>query len=700
MAIFTGTSDNEKISPSLISPTVIRNIVGAVIGNSADSLSGAGGNDVLDGGGGADTMRGGVGNDTYYVDNTADRVIEALGEGTDTVYARISYTLAAGQEIEYLRVYGAGGLTLTGNELNNQLAGGAGNDTLQGGAGEDRLNGGAGADIMAGGGGSEVYYLDNIGDRVLEAPGQGKDTVYSSVTYTLAAGQEIEGLRANAGTSGLALTGNEFANSIVGSAGNDTLKGSAGDDMLQGRGGSDRLTGGAGRDQFRFDTALAPGTAAVITDFEPGIDKIVIDLSVFAQAGVNGLLASDAFYRGGAAHDASDRIIHNVSTGSLMYDPDGLGGKDAATFATLSPNRSLSASDFRVVGTAPAPSRPITYVLAGDSPATIQSKLNSLPTGGILMFSGGSTFDFRGTTITGKSGVTIWADGAVNIINAPGAGTKGAFDFSGKTDWTIRGRAPGQGFVFDRSLVNADDASRWAVGDCTFNNQASNGYDGSAIRMNGASFATVINNDFNGIAGNTLGMYNLDNVTFDGNHFTNCWEPIALQEPATANKSLGRNIVITRNVFLGTQRMAIEAGPSTLGSEYFSGLVIDNNFFDAFNNLAGPGTLVACSLVGQAAESTTVTNNFFRRGSANAGMLGIAIEFAGSGVVTGNTFWDFTYGAITYQSGWNVHDNTLYSDGSSPFYGFGRVSGSGTFGPETYLSAPPAVPYQPVRMSW
>ena len=46
-------------------------------------------------------------------------------------------------------------------------------------------------------------------------------------------------------------------------------------------------------------------------------------------------------------------------------------------------------------------------------------------------------------------------------------------DFAGQSDWTVRGRAAGEGFVFDRGLINASDARNWAVGDSTFNYQAS-----------------------------------------------------------------------------------------------------------------------------------------------------------------------------------------------------------------------------------
>jgi hypothetical protein len=348
---------------------------------------------------------------------------------------------------------------------------------------------------------------------------------------------------------------------------------------------------------------------------------------------------------------------------------------------------------------ATTPDGSLTHVVAGDSVATIQSKLNALRPGGTLVFEGNTTFDFHGTTITGKSDVTILADGPVNIVNAPGAGTNGAFDFSGQSDWTIRGRAPGEGFVFDRSLINATEAKNWAVGDATFNHQASNGYDGSAIRMNGASFGTVADNDFNTAQGNVLGMYNLDNITIDGNHFTDCWEPISIQEPANADHSLGRNIAITNNVFLGTQRAAIEAGPSPNGAEYFSNLTVSGNFFDNFNDLGGAGTLLPISLVGQAAENTTVTNNYISRGPNDAGDIGVAIEMTGTGDVSNNTIANFAYAALTYQSGWNVHDNAVYNDGSSPYYGFANNgSGSGNFGSETTLNAL-VTPVLPTRSS-
>ena len=127
----------------------------------------------------------------YNVDNAGDVVTEAAGQGTDTVLATVSYTLAAGSEIEILQSQSAAGLTLTGNEFNNSdhrwrrrrhagRRGGQRHTDRQwrqrqpgGGLGNDALNGGAGADTMAGGAGNDTYTVDNAGDVVTEATRRG-----------------------------------------------------------------------------------------------------------------------------------------------------------------------------------------------------------------------------------------------------------------------------------------------------------------------------------------------------------------------------------------------------------------------------------------------------------------------------------------------------------------------------------------------
>jgi Ca2+-binding RTX toxin-like protein len=226
-----------------------------------DTLLGNGGNDTLDGGSGNDRMEGGVGNDTYVVDAAADVVVEANNAGDDLVQASINYNL--GNNVERLTLTGSANINGTGNALDNTLNGNAGNnildggsgndliqggegdDTLQGGAGNDNLkgdagndllDGGAGNDSMAGGSGNDIYIVAQAADVASEQPGDGIDTVRSSVNYSL--GANLENLELS-GSSNLNGTGNALANSLTGNTGSNRLDGGAGDDVLAGRRGSD-----------------------------------------------------------------------------------------------------------------------------------------------------------------------------------------------------------------------------------------------------------------------------------------------------------------------------------------------------------------------------------------------------------------------------------------------------------------------------
>jgi Ca2+-binding RTX toxin-like protein len=131
--------------------------------------------------------------------------------------------------------------------------------------GNDALAGGPGVAFMVGGAGNDTYTVNNPADAVTEAVGGGSDTVLTSVSYALAAGTEIEFLTANAGSTGLALTGNDFANTIQGGSGNDVLRANAGDDTITGGAGNDTMSGGAGNDVFKFLTGFGHD---FITDFD------------------------------------------------------------------------------------------------------------------------------------------------------------------------------------------------------------------------------------------------------------------------------------------------------------------------------------------------------------------------------------------------------------------------------------------------
>jgi RTX calcium-binding nonapeptide repeat (4 copies) len=87
--------------------------------------------------------------------------------------------------------------------------------------------------------GNDIYYVDNDGDFVLQAFGEGTDRVRTSVSYALR--EEIEILETTdaAGTTSINLTGNSLNNTIIGNNGSNEINGERGTDTMEGRGGSD-----------------------------------------------------------------------------------------------------------------------------------------------------------------------------------------------------------------------------------------------------------------------------------------------------------------------------------------------------------------------------------------------------------------------------------------------------------------------------
>ena len=136
-----------------------------------NTIIGNSGINTIDGGAGADTMRGGAGDDTYIVDNTSDVVIENASEGTDTVLASASFTLA--NNVEHLTLTGNNAINGTGNILNNTIIGNSGSNTLTALVGDDRLAGAKGNDLLYGGAGDDTYIF-NLGDGI--------DTIFDTAT--------------------------------------------------------------------------------------------------------------------------------------------------------------------------------------------------------------------------------------------------------------------------------------------------------------------------------------------------------------------------------------------------------------------------------------------------------------------------------------------------------------------------------------
>ncbi len=269
-------------------------------GNSQSNyLAGNSGNNTLDGLVGADAMLGGAGNDSYGVDNAGDVVTENVGEGFDTVFSTIGYVLTT--NVEALILTGTAAIDGYGNALDNQLTGNSANNVLVGNAG---------ADTMTGGAGDDTYYVENLGDTVIENAGEGHDVVYSTISYTLSA--NVEGL-VLLGTAAIDATGN---------AGNNILYGNTASNVLDGLAGTDTMQGGAGDDVYRVDNL----GDVIVENANEGWDSIYSTINyVLGAANVEGLFLAGTADINGFGNADSNYLAGNSGNNTL----DGLTGADA-----------------------------------------------------------------------------------------------------------------------------------------------------------------------------------------------------------------------------------------------------------------------------------------------------------------------------------------------------------------------------------
>lgn len=253
-----------------------------------DTLIGNAGNDSLNGGTGTDSMIGGTGNDAYVVDAGTDIIVEAPGEGTDSVSSTVSYTLPS--NVENLTLTGTSNINGTGNALANVLVGNSGANSLSGGEGDDTIDGGSGSDTMVGGAGNDTFYVNVSTDVITEAAGGGTDTVMAAITYTLGANLENLTLTGSGVING---TGNAVANVLIGNGSANTLTGNAGADTLDGGAGNDSLLGGADADVYRFgagygvDTISENDTTANVKDGVQFVGTVTQANVQFKQVGNN-----------------------------------------------------------------------------------------------------------------------------------------------------------------------------------------------------------------------------------------------------------------------------------------------------------------------------------------------------------------------------------------------------------------------------
>ena len=250
---------------------------------------------------------------------------------TDTLTAGVTTVLPA--NVENLTLTGAAAINGTGN---------AGNNVITGNTGNNILNGGAGVDTLIGGLGNDTYIVDTATDTITELAGGGTDTIQSSVTYTIAALNNVETLTLT-GTAAINGTGNAGNNVITGNTANNLLNGGGGNDTLNGGLGVDSLTGGVGNDFFWLDNVA---NRDLITDFSVP-DTIILANSLDStltgpiNPGIKGLsfvggnvpgnvLNAARFFKGagitGGALGYLSGIYVNTSNGDIWYNDSNLVG--------------------------------------------------------------------------------------------------------------------------------------------------------------------------------------------------------------------------------------------------------------------------------------------------------------------------------------------------------------------------------------
>ena len=237
---------------------------------------------------------------------------------------------------------------INGTDGNDSLVGTAGDDTINGFGGNDTIDGLAGADSMVGGAGDDLYFVDNLGDVIVEAQNGGIDEVREALNnYTLPAWVNNLTLLGTAAVGqgndiDNVIVGNASANSLHGYGGNDSLVGGAGDDSLWGAADNDTLVGGDGNDLLGGDEGNDSMSGGA------GLDNFYFQITAGGDYGndtVDGGDNSDWMsFSGGGLRSG---IVADMRTGTVVGG--GLNGVGSVSFTSIE-NIQGSFLDDRITG--------------------------------------------------------------------------------------------------------------------------------------------------------------------------------------------------------------------------------------------------------------------------------------------------------------------------------------------------------------
>jgi Ca2+-binding RTX toxin-like protein len=240
---------------------------------------------------------------------TASRDYHAAGAGNDVVAGGAEADGLAGED---------GDDRLSGGTGDDELHGGAGVDDLRGEDGNDLLDGGAGADRMAGGTGNDTYVVDESGDMVIEASGEGTDEVRTALgSRTLPADMYVLPVNVENFTATSAAAQGVYGNALD----NLIVMGPGGDLVVADGGGNDRVESGGGNDFVYFGGAFT-NADSVHGGFGEDTVALLGRYAIAFQADDLVAVEKLAVYSSGdaAAPASYDLIMHNgnIATGQKL----------------------------------------------------------------------------------------------------------------------------------------------------------------------------------------------------------------------------------------------------------------------------------------------------------------------------------------------------------------------------------------------